>query len=150
MPRISDGEAKKWIDAYDSMFAKPSVKELLETQKRQWKRGHGSNALLLLDDVCYDKTVLRSKTITFIFVIFRVRNEPSLAKTAQSLRNSINVIVMLSCRKSSALLYNLFCKIRIRCPNHARFEKRTDAIYPRKFVISSAWAIVHYRDTHVS
>ena len=37
MPRISDGEAKKWIDAYESMFAKPSVKELLE--KRPGRRG---------------------------------------------------------------------------------------------------------------
>ena len=49
------------------------IKELLETQKRQWKRGHGSHALLLLDDVCYDKSVLRSKTIRQLFMNGRHR-----------------------------------------------------------------------------
>ena len=54
-------------------YNETAVKELLETQKRQWKRGHGSNVLLLLDDVCYDKSVLRSKTIRQLFMNGRHR-----------------------------------------------------------------------------
>ena len=49
------------------------IVNLMAIQKRQWKRGHGSHVQLYLDDVCYDKQILRTKTMRELFMNGRHR-----------------------------------------------------------------------------
>ena len=40
----------------------------MNTQRKHWKRGHGSNVMVVLDDVAYDKRVFNSKPIRSLFM----------------------------------------------------------------------------------
>lgn len=41
---------------------------ILATQKQQWKRGHGSNVMAIMDDCAYDKKTFTSKSLRNVFM----------------------------------------------------------------------------------
>lgn len=43
-------------------FRPDKVNQLLNTQRQQWKRGHGSKVGLIMDDCMYDKGIFRGET----------------------------------------------------------------------------------------
>lgn len=43
-------------------FNQPAVEKMMALQRQHWKRGHGSNVFLLLDDCMYDKGIFRGET----------------------------------------------------------------------------------------
>ncbi len=57
-------------DDYDEAV----INNILESQKQSWRQGHGRTISLLLDDCCYDKAILRSKTIRNLFLNGRHRH----------------------------------------------------------------------------
>ena len=76
----------------------------MRAQKKQWKRGHGSNVLLLMDDVMYNKSVMKSKVIRELFLNGRHRHV-GLVLAAQycmdlgpELRSNLDVVIC--CRES--------------------------------------------------
>lgn len=49
------------------------VVRIMDMQKNMWRAGRGYSCLLILDDCCYDKKILRSKVIREIFMNGRHR-----------------------------------------------------------------------------
>ena len=54
-------------------YCEDKIIEIMDMQKNMWRAGRGYHCLLVLDDCCYDKKILRSKTIREIFMNGRHR-----------------------------------------------------------------------------
>lgn len=49
------------------------LQKLMDSQRRAWRRGHGPNVLLFLDDCGFDKSVFKSKIVRELFLNGRHR-----------------------------------------------------------------------------
>ena len=54
-------------------YSEATIIEIMELQKNMWRAGRGYHCLIVLDDCCYDKKILRSKVIREIFMNGRHR-----------------------------------------------------------------------------
>lgn len=80
------------------------VSDIMRAQKKQWRRGHGSNMVLFMDDIMYNKSVLKTKVIRELFLNGRHRHV-GLVLAAQycmdlgpELRSNLDVVIC--CRES--------------------------------------------------
>ena len=82
-------------------YKESAVSQLLETQRKQWKRGKGYNAFLILDDCMYDKRILKSKTIRELFMngrhrrVFFISCQQYAMDMPPSLRSQIDYVFAL-------------------------------------------------------
>ena len=56
-----------------SEYKESVIEDLMDMQKNMWRAGRGKHCLVVLDDCCYDKKILRSKLIREIFMNGRHR-----------------------------------------------------------------------------
>jgi len=54
-------------------YKEDTIISIMDLQKNMWRAGRGYHCLLVLDDCCYDKKILRSKVIREIFMNGRHR-----------------------------------------------------------------------------
>lgn len=57
-----------------STYREDIVDRLLETQRKQWARGHGKEVALFLDDIGYDKKIFSSETLRQLWMNGRHRH----------------------------------------------------------------------------
>lgn len=83
-----------------SGYSEKKVQQIMDTQKRMWDRGHGYNVLLCLDDCCFDKSILKTRTFRELMMNGRHRKITLILTTQYCLdlppavRSNIDVVFM--------------------------------------------------------
>jgi hypothetical protein len=92
-------------------FDQTAVDKMMALQRQHWKRGHGSNVFLLLDDCMYDRGIFRGdtgKTFRQLFMNGRKFYLPSKPTT--------KILTKVTWYRSSK---NLFSKLSAVCDGYA-------------------------------
>ena len=83
-----------------SGYSEKKVQELMDSQKRAWDRGRGYHVLLCLDDCCFDKAILKTRTFRELMMNGRHRKITLILTTQYCLdlppavRSNIDVVFM--------------------------------------------------------